>query len=76
MTEAETLLEIRDLVVRYPDALGETKGVGAVDGACLDIEPRLRKVVGYRHLPKLREALQRELKIEAKTSTVSKRKVA
>ena len=44
--------------------------------ALVDIEPRLRKVVGYRHLPKLREALQRELKIEAKTSTVSKKKVA
>ena len=29
--------------------------------ALLDIEPRLRKVKGYRHLPKLREALQREL---------------
>ena len=27
----------------------------------------LRKVMGYRHLPKLREALQRELKIERKT---------
>ena len=27
--------------------------------ALLDIEPRLRKVMGYRHLPKLREALQR-----------------
>ena len=44
--------------------------------ALVDIEPRLRKVVGYRHLPMLREALQRELKIEAKTSTVSKKKVA
>ena len=32
--------------------------------------------MGYRHLPKLREALKRELKIEAKTSTVSKKKVA
>jgi putative transposase len=41
--------------------------------ALVDIEPRLRKVVGYRHLPKLREALMRELKIEDKTS---KRKVA
>ena len=41
--------------------------------ALVDIEPRLRKVVGYRHLPKLREALKRELRIEAKTS---KRKVA
>jgi transposase-like protein len=36
--------------------------------ALLDIEPRLRKVKGYRHLPRLREALRRELKIE-KTST-------
>jgi transposase-like protein len=42
--------------------------------ALADIEPRLRKVMGYRHLPKLREALKRELKIEAKTSTVSKKK--
>ena len=39
--------------------------------ALVDIEPRLRKVVGYRHLPKLREALKRELKIETKTSTLS-----
>ena len=28
--------------------------------ALVDIEPRLRKVVGYRHLPKLRETLKRE----------------
>ncbi len=27
----------------------------------LDIEPRLRRVRGYRTLPKLREALQRRL---------------
>jgi len=32
--------------------------------ALLDIEPRLRRVKGYRHLPKLRVALQRELKIK------------
>ena len=32
--------------------------------------------VDARHLPKLREALKRELKIEAKTSIVSKKKVA
>ena len=43
--------------------------------ALVDIEPRLRKVMGYRHLSKLREALKRELKIEAKTSTVSKNNV-
>ncbi|MBI2840155.1 MAG: hypothetical protein HYX75_17705 [Acidobacteria bacterium] len=44
--------------------------------ALVEIEPRLRKVIGYRHLPKLREALKRELNIEATTSTGSKRKVA
>ena len=32
--------------------------------ALLDLEPRLRKVKGYRHLPKLRKALQRELQIK------------
>jgi transposase-like protein len=36
--------------------------------ALVDIEPRLRKVMGYRHLPKLREALKRELAIETKMS--------
>ncbi len=41
--------------------------------ALVDIEPRLRKVMGYRHLPKLREALKRELEIDTKTS---KRKAA
>ena len=44
--------------------------------ALVDIEPSLRRVIGYRHLPKLREALKRELKIETKTSTVSKKKAA
>lgn len=34
--------------------------------ALLEIEPRLNKVMGYRHLPKLREALKRELKIKTK----------
>ena len=36
--------------------------------ALLEIEPRLRKVMGYRHLPKLRAALKRTLKIDT-TST-------
>ena len=36
--------------------------------ALMDVEPRLHKVAGYRHLPKLREALKRELKIETKTT--------
>ncbi|MDR4485227.1 MAG: transposase [Nitrospirales bacterium] len=35
--------------------------------ALLDIEPRLRRVKGFRHLPKLRVALQRELKITQAT---------
>jgi hypothetical protein len=29
--------------------------------ALLDIEPRLRKVKGYRYLPQLRVVLQREI---------------
>lgn len=33
--------------------------------ALLDIEPRLRKAKGYRNLPKLREAIKRELRVEA-----------
>ena len=54
--------------------------------ALLDIEPRLRKaapsptvtvavmsVMGYRHLPKLRDAMKRELKID---TTTSKKKAA
>jgi transposase-like protein len=44
--------------------------------ALVDIEPRLRKVQGYRHLPKLREALKRELKLELKTTRTTKKKVA
>lgn len=36
--------------------------------ALVDIEPRMRRVKGHRHLPKLRDALMRELKIETKTS--------
>ena len=36
--------------------------------ALLDIEPRLRKVMGYRHLPMLRVALKAELKIDTTPS--------
>jgi len=32
--------------------------------ALLDIEPRLRKIKGYKHLPELRAAIQGDLKIE------------
>ena len=41
--------------------------------ARLDIEPRLRKVMGYRHLPTRRAAVKRELKID---TTTSKKKAA
>jgi transposase-like protein len=44
--------------------------------ALVDIEPRLRKVMGYRHLPRLREALKHELKLETRTSTEPKKNVA
>ena len=30
--------------------------------ALLDIEPRLRRIRGYQHLTKLRQALKRELR--------------
>ena len=42
--------------------------------ALVDIEPRLRTVIGDRHLLKLREALNRELKIEQKRPDTSKEK--
>jgi putative transposase len=44
--------------------------------ALMDIEPRLRKVRGYRNLLQLREALKRELKIEEKTAMKAKKKIA
>ncbi len=31
--------------------------------ALLDIEPRLRRLVGYRHLPALQAAIMKELKL-------------
>ena len=37
--------------------------------ALLDIEPHLRKLMGFRHLPQLRAALKRELKIDTKPLT-------
>ena len=37
--------------------------------ALRDIEPRLRRVKGYRHLPKLRVALQRDLNIKGPTAS-------
>lgn len=37
--------------------------------ALRDIEPRLRRVKGYRHLPKLRVALQRDLNIKGTTAS-------
>ena len=40
-----------------------------VAAALLDIEPRLRRVKGYRHLPTLRHALQAELGIKQLAKT-------
>jgi transposase-like protein len=40
-----------------------------VASALLAIEPRLRRIKGYRHLPQLQAALQRELQREAVTET-------
>lgn len=40
--------------------------------ALLDIEPRLRKVMGYKHLSKLRAAIKRELGIGAEKQAVEK----
>lgn len=40
--------------------------------ALVDIEPRLRKVKGFRHLPLLRKALQRESKNQIKETLKSK----
>jgi transposase-like protein len=42
--------------------------------ALLDIEPRLRKLLGHHHLPKLQEAIKKELKIER--SEVRQKKAA
>lgn len=41
--------------------------------ALLDIEPRLRKVLGYRHLPKLQEAIKKDLKIERSEDRTKKK---
>jgi len=45
-------------------ALCITFGPGAAT-ALLDIEPRLKRIRGYRHLPLLREAIRRELGLVA-----------
>ncbi len=44
--------------------------------ALLDIEPRLRKVMGHAHLPKLREALMQDLGIEVGTKFTRRKKAA
>jgi putative transposase len=38
--------------------------------ALLDIEPRLRRLIGYRHLPRLKAAIQKELGIATPESAV------
>ncbi len=44
--------------------------------ALIDIEPRLRKIRGYRHLPKLRKALSKELGRNENTLANQRRKAA
>jgi hypothetical protein len=38
--------------------------------ALLDIEPRLRRLLGYKYLPQLRAAIQKELGIRTPESAV------
>jgi hypothetical protein len=40
--------------------------------ALLDVEPRLRRIRGYKHLPLLRGAIQKELEIQDKEVTLQK----
>ena len=40
--------------------------------ALIDIEPRLRKLLGHRHLPKLRDALIKDLKINSDAKRTGK----
>jgi putative transposase len=44
--------------------------------ALIDIEPRLRKVKGFRHLPQLRKALKKEIKLNDRPSLNQKREAA
>lgn len=48
-------------VSRWTDSEQKHRWLAA---ALLDTEPRLNRIAGYRHLPKLREALQKELGIK------------
>ena len=50
-------------------------------GRCVNVQPRCHLhaepiQMGYRHLPKLREALKRELKIETAKKNTSRKNVA
>ncbi len=40
--------------------------------ALQDIEPRLRRLAGYRHLPKLRDAIMRELELQPAHNSLEK----
>ena len=54
---------------RWTTGSTHVNATGGSATALLDIEPRLRKVMGYRHLPRLREALKRALNIDTTTKT-------
>ena len=61
-----------DLLPRNAERLAASAIAPEVATALLDIEPRLQRVRGYRHLLLLREALKRELHInEDKDSKVA-----
>jgi len=52
--------------VRSPRKVGKSscRHWGDLNVAGQDIEPRLRRLCGYRHLPTLRAAIMKELKIQ------------
>ena len=56
-------------LLREGRPLDELPPEAPLAASLLDIEPRLRRIKGYRHLPRLREALQREMKIENERKT-------
>lgn len=56
--------QVTDHVKRWTNSNQRCRWLGA---ALLDIQPRLRRVKGYRYLPLLRQALQKELKLQPKT---------
>jgi transposase-like protein len=57
--------QLTDNVKRWTNSNQRCRWLGT---ALLDIQPRLRRVNGYRYLPLLRQALQKKLKIQPEIS--------